>query len=500
MMRAVHDKYAVALLMVLFWAGALWQADLPGLYMDGINPDYLAARFFNRALPNAVWILPAKGPILLGSLYHGVQNYYVDLPVFWLLGISLLSIRIAQSLFGAAIVLLLYFLAVRVTQNRLVALLAAALLATDIAFLASFRTQFYIVLGGEAWLFASLLALWSRHRAGPLLSGLFFGLALYGYFVLAFFLPAMIVLVLAQPRRPVRLWAGGVALGLLPYVLGYVFLFRAIGGVSSGMRDLTSRFSGAAPLSAPESLWERIEGAFALTRLAITNGGNEAMIFSEALGSPWGELKFALFAGILVLALLRLRWTPPHRLIVLLPVSYLICATLLGSRLWVHHYSVLVPLGYLLLAVTVGDLARDRRFLAVSAMAALALLAVNVGQSVGFHRELAETGGVRKQSDALTRLAQNARERPPTLYVFPEWGFFMSFALLTENRVRYVLDPAEITREACACDQVALAYWNDADTAGYRSLLEAKNLRNIETTAYAQRDGRPAFHLMTGTF
>ena len=75
---------------------------------------------------------------------------------FIFFGINIVSVRLAQALFGAFIVFLLYVALIRMQISRIIALVMSIGLATDIAFLASFRTQFYIILGGEAWLFCSL--------------------------------------------------------------------------------------------------------------------------------------------------------------------------------------------------------------------------------------------------------------------------------------------------------------------------------------------------------
>jgi hypothetical protein len=196
-----NDLIIVLVLTLIFWLGVLRQIDLPGLYMDAVNPDYLAAHVLNPGLDNPRWLIPTISFPILGNLYHGVQNFYVDLVTFSVLGISVASIRISQALFGAAIVMLLYLLTVLATRNRLAAFLGAALLATDIAFIASFRTQFYIILGGEMWLFASLVALWHGGRKGFFLSGVCYGISIYGYFVLGFFAPAMALLVMSRPEK-----------------------------------------------------------------------------------------------------------------------------------------------------------------------------------------------------------------------------------------------------------------------------------------------------------
>ena len=62
--------------------GAIWlvvatqQIDLPGVYMDAVDPDYLVVRLLNRhAQPITAWLLGGnylhgKVPVLI-TFYHG---------------------------------------------------------------------------------------------------------------------------------------------------------------------------------------------------------------------------------------------------------------------------------------------------------------------------------------------------------------------------------------------------------------------------------------------
>ena len=80
-----------------------------------------------------------------------------------------------------------------------------------------------------------------RPRLRLVLSGALFGIATFGYFVIGFFLPAMIWLALrrdpADEARPTRrwrapaLWLGGVVVGELPFIVGIVLLAAAVGGL-----------------------------------------------------------------------------------------------------------------------------------------------------------------------------------------------------------------------------------------------------------------------------
>jgi len=61
-------------------AVALQQITLPGVYMDAVNPDYMAVSVLNRhGEPITAWLLPGnylaqRYPVLI-SFYHGSQQF-----------------------------------------------------------------------------------------------------------------------------------------------------------------------------------------------------------------------------------------------------------------------------------------------------------------------------------------------------------------------------------------------------------------------------------------
>ena len=46
------------ILQLVYWIGILHAVELPGLYMDAVNPEYLAARTLNPEIKNPVFALP----------------------------------------------------------------------------------------------------------------------------------------------------------------------------------------------------------------------------------------------------------------------------------------------------------------------------------------------------------------------------------------------------------------------------------------------------------
>ena len=523
---------AVLLLLLLFGLSTMRHAQLPGLYMDGINPDYMAAQTLDGRIQNPVWRMPGPTVPILGNLYHGVQNYYVGLAVFPVLGTNVVSARIAQSLFGALIVLLVYALVRRATASPWIALAAGAGLATDIAFVASFRTQNYIILGGQAWLLASLLLLLHsdqpsrRGRALLIASGVCFGLAAYGYFVQLFFAPAVLALLLCWRRNdPVRTqlswWGAGFVLGMSPYVLGYAWAIGTLGGFTPFFEWLPTALAGLDPLAENRGYFAGLFTALTHARGALLNSGNELMLLGQA--RPTDGILVWLLVNLVALAAcalaLALRWRSGlsgrqgYLWLAAMPVCYILVAAILGSRLWLHHFSVLVAFAYIVLALALHEihlLAQNRfatrRAVAVAKPMCFALLAsvmliANISEQNKFFERLVETGGVGYASNASTALAESALgERDQAVYLFPEWGFFMPFAFLTGNQVHYELEVSEaaLRKHVGQRHQVRLAFWHARDADRYRDSLSALGVRDLRLYTFARRDGAPALYLWAG--
>ena len=533
------DVAAALFIQFVFWIGIMRYIELPGLHHDAINPDYIAAHTINPQLTNPGGALYTAWFPLLGNLYHGVQNYYFELPVFWFFGLNIVSARIGQALFGAVIVLLVYVVSVRSTGNRLISFIAAAGLASDIAFLASFRTQFYIILSGEVWLFAALCFLPFRSipqktfRLNCILSGVCCGLAAYGFFVFLFFLPGFLWLILCHrdidKRLAVKYRMIGIVVGLFPYALGYVSLFVIFGGIKPGFAWLNQTFFTMRILESTLPLWGRFANAFDLVNQALNNIGNVAMIFSETKAfDDLVQIGFAVKAKIIfmysalmlgiVFALMyyKKRESDAHavgRQMVALPLSYFFFAALLGTRLWVHHFSVFVPLFYLVCAIVANEVYQLAKPRLASVMAVQneipisiivsILLFFNLQQQQVFFENLDKTGGGGKATNALSRLAEEAfTAQGKEVYFFPEWGFFPSFNLLTGNRVAYAVEfePINIQKFAQSGRDIRVPFWKEIDKDKYLSILKHEGIDNVSMRTFYRRDGEPAFYMISASY
>ena len=515
------------LLVVAVYAVAVAQnITLPGVYMDAVNPDYLAVRLLHRHTePITAWLLPGnylggRAPVLI-SFYHGAQQTWLGLPGFFLFGTTVAGLRITHALFGLGVLAALYAVLTRAALKPWQAALACAALAVDPSFTYAFRTQSYITVAPMAWLLLSLYcvqraALPEARRARWLAgSGVLYGLAVVGYFVYAFFLPAVLLALRwwAPPGGRARggglAWLAGAAVGGAFYPIGYALVAHQMGGIAEGWAYFQQTQRALNAFSEQPALAARLTHVTATIASAFENSFHHALIFGTHGTVPGGSFKMALLLALPGLAWLRAEWrrdaTPALRTFVALAVSYVAVATLFGTRLSGHHYMVLVPVAYGALALGLASLASAPRAwqsaAATFALPVAVLVALNAGGQVREARELAATGGTGNYSDAINRLAADldAMPRRPFVY-FPDWGLSMPVAFLTGGRVG--MDSLEnfAAGRKMLCDGRDVAV---AIITGDRAARVAQWQRGLGWEApaavvpYAQRDGRELFVLAT---
>jgi len=378
-----------------------------------------------------------------------------------------------------------------------------------------------------------LLMLIPRDRATPgagrlIASGFFAGLGVYAYFVHAFFVPAILGMVLLTTEkgrrgRAVACCCAGIVLGMIPYIAGFSAMAAAVGGVEPWLEQMRSTVSAIAPFSSKLSIPDSYAHAAEMARIAITNSANESMIFHRlATSGTWLSVKYALVLGAIAVALLfgvvfHRSLGAPQRTIVLaallLPLSYFLFTGLLGKRLWAHHFSVMIPLMYLLwsaaafavfsmiprLAAFPGRLAWTRTVQSMTGIAVVALVAANLAQQERFFAELNRTGGTDNMSDALNRFSLEANSEPAsTVYFFPEWGFSMPFSLLTGNRLsmRTALDAPAVEDARRRFTKLQLAVWTEEQANRYAERLRELGIRDVTRRVVPRRSGEPGLYVL----
>ena len=449
---------------------ALWHLTSPGLYMDSVNPDYLGSWLARGSQKIPAWLYPDnlgfaqyKYP-LLNSLYGGNLPAYLALVFFQIAGYGLEQLRLFHALLGAVALMSVYWGARQWTSSTALVAAVCVLLAVEPNFVFAWRTQYYLQLVPEIFLFAGLGQL-GRHyatvRAGEvannllLWAGICLGFAAYCYFIFAFYAFAVSVVYLWTVRReaPFRMMVQSIVMGglvgWLTYVYahdvmmknaglhGYVEMLKGLqstyGVVNPDQGGLAGRVALVAQrigyLFGAKSMQREIFGDWATPHLTslvhpfILLSGAGFTVFRLLRRSPdaGGSRQVEGRAGELVFA----------RLALAIVLAHMVLGFIVGKALSLQHYVPLVPVFYAMLVPGFGwswqQFASQSKVWYRAMMGALLVaIAVNVSLTSAFAIRIANYENTGWYTDAINVLAANLQhEGPDTVLLFPQWGYWM---------------------------------------------------------------------------
>ena len=503
--------------LLLMADGTLTEIELPGLYMDAINPDYAIVRLLHPELHPVVWSPPGnlyldKFPILF-QIYAGSLSYWFGLPFYATLGTNIVGIRITHGAFALALLLSLWLFLKAWGVRPWVATGVCCALAIDPAFLGLFRTQFYILalLGSLVFLSLTLMAGSHRSRWRVLFSGFFAGLAAYGYFVYGFYAIALGIILLVHrkvdaPIRIVRVWLAGALIGFLPAIFGYILYVSAFGSLSAALESVPTQIDTLQVMHSSLGLLSRITYIIECFELVIFGGGVRAMIFGEGSWDPYVAAKVVtlIFLPGVVFSVSEILGKPSAGLrvtafLLIVPFFY---GAVFGDRLWAHHFSIVLPLLYAGAAFALEQilsvaLPNFRLWppvrLATVGMALIALILSNSLNAAEAARMLKSTGGIGLASDAINRFSEaSMANRDDTDYFFPDWGLLMPFAMLTGGAIPYHDDfnPKIVASVLCNGRDVVVATIGEGGDRRLERLARSVPLHS-QISTFNQRDGTP---------
>ncbi len=395
----LHAAFALSAILLRFALAVAWHIELPGLYMDAVNPDYMVVDLLNGVSDRSpIWYLPGnlvRGRIpLLTAFYHGTMNMWLALPFVAMFGPGVAPLRTAQAVSGAAILVAMFYLLLRARrrdQSLWLAAFPVAALALDPAFVYSFRNA---ALHQPQDLAALLLAAWLaaerglrpdpiRSATGPgysriwlVVAGACYGLKpvrlfpIYGFFAQPALLLAIVLACRESPAAPrlplmrVLFWLGaGLFIGVSPY----------LEWLPSNRRRSEWRWRFPRlffPVPTPHSTrllhicrWASVPGISVkvLSGACSATTGSILWMFAARVGvEPGTPLKLALllFAPLLLWIACEVRGIHSWRLRLSLGMfaMYPLVALVFGDRLAGHHFIPLLPVAYLMLGIALIEL------------------------------------------------------------------------------------------------------------------------------------------------
>lgn len=437
--------FAATALLIVAWVMGFAGRDLdrPGVYYDEAIQAVPAAEFL-RDEGRLVDIPGATHTRLFGGWFPLMTQPYMSalkshllIPVFAAAGADPETLRTTTLAWGC-VGLLLCMLWMRAVWGTATALLAGVLLAVDPSFLFVARHDWgsvslaLVLRGGGAWLLATG---WPGKPTRLLLGGLLLGLGVTNKIdALAFLGGAGLALIVAAPgwiaaalrehRRALGLAAGGALLGALPILLTVPTVLRAARGMA------TSAAGRGGDFGEKLDTWAWLFDGSYFHRLMQAGGRFDAMgTVPEAATGAFGVVLLLAMAFLLVRAG-RERETRAHDLFLALATVFTIAALLLVPRAArIHHVMNVLPLPQVLVAsAAVGLWRRGGLARGAAGVALAAALVGQVGVGVQTLRDIDESGGRGRWSNALARFAAELPDDARVVSI--DWGFHAPLLLL----------------------------------------------------------------------
>ena len=340
---AIPDKYVF---------DEVYHAYTAGQYVAG-NAD---AYVWNTTAPREgvayMWNHPPLGVLLIttGILTWGDDSFG------W---------RFTPVLFGAAGIVLAYFLALRVTRDRFVALLTAGLLLAEGLYFAQARIAMLDVFGT----FFAMAALFSLHgfltdglERAPwaiVRTGLWLGLAIATKWNAAYLAVCCGLVILAKVARRPRLWPWvAVGLGLVPFLvyLGAYVPFFLVGHTASEWVEVQkqiyfyhTRLEATHPWSSRWWQWPLALRPVWYWTAALPDGRVANGFAAQNIALTWSFLPAVIW--------LAYRWRRSHAALTVLLIGFFgqwLPWALVPRIAFTYHFLPAVPFGVLSVAVAVA--------------------------------------------------------------------------------------------------------------------------------------------------
>lgn len=504
----------------------------PGLYMDSVNPDYLAAYMVN-ANNISKWSYPdnyldflltgnPQGLTLLNSLYGAATPAYIGLIIFKIMGFNIFTIRFVHVLYGYAIVFIMWKIIKKITnENDKLSFLFTVIFALDATFMFSSRTQFYLQLFPLITFLPAVYLLAIELQSIELgrvvnwkkifISNILVGLSATGYFIFAIYYGGIFIYfvfkMLTKKINIIKL-IKNVA---IPFIIGYlpflyahlsIFLYSGFDGYIKQLKNLDSTYGISDSQSA-----HVIDTLIRFTDFA---GGNWLIKYITGIGI--GTIYAKVFIISFILGVIHfiykviknkkdLVYDIKYYYLIILYLCFgfhLAAGFVIGGALSYQHYIMLLPIMYVTIFCNILFVIKEaglyklfegreiiKRVL-TAALVIIAMLNVNLG-----YIAINKTGGIGYYSDVINRIGGYACNfEDDSLLITPQWGYWMGISLLTggEQEIWISTENERIIEQLNTRDDVNSCYILVDDKTDREIIKEV-----CDKTAFNNMDSQTSF-------
>ena len=468
----------IKFVLLIFGVISLIYLEIPGLYLDAVNPDYFGLHVLHSenvpqwAYSDNVIATFLEGNTeyshfpILNSLYGTCFEAYFMMIWAIFFGYGVYAIRTLHILYVLILILGVYFLLKYLFENQKInATIATFLLAMEPSLVFSERTQFYIQLFPHIFfLFGLLLIIKSittdeNKKRNGICGAILLGLSASSYFIFVFYFIAAffscIIIKILQKEKWFKQsinWIIGFFIGFLPYIYAHIsiILTQGIGGWIIALKGLDAYgLSDGAQASLIErfqhicKMFGNIAGGASI--IQIMTGGDIGYTYGKIFALVY---MCAVVASIYVLIKKRKEIASSKTLMALIILDnillwHCLLSLIIGNALGYQHFIMLLPIMYLTIVIVTKELCRlwisinrkGQGIRIIMSFSTLCLIVISAERLWEGYSLIEKTNGYTYYSEAINDLAYylDGVVTDSDVIVSPQWGYWMQIACVTQG-------------------------------------------------------------------
>lgn len=484
MKKNMNRIWSIWFVLILYGLISIIDIQYPGLYMDSVNPDYIALHINNLTSVPA-WIYPDNiiETLITGESYHyPILNslYGINIPAYIFLvfgkvfGYSLYSLRILHNIYGIIILYLFYRLVLNLTENnKNISLLSTILFGFNTTIVLIWRTQFYLQLFPLITFIPALIISFNEIKnivnsksysiKKIFIANILFGISAAEYFVFAIYYISILILFF---------WVyleGKIKLNnifknnIIPFILGYMpFIYAHISiilniGINGWMNNLNAMKSA---YNIGENQENRFFYVIQMLKKILSGNNISYTIFGENIYQFTATLYFILFLisflGIAIYILYYKKKNEDiYKLVCLefICVLHFILGIVIGDSLGYQHYIMLFPIIFCIIISFIKiliDKWTGKVLNKLIYMFCIFLIFTNSYGVLKQYKLLNDIKGINFYSNNINIVGEYINTLPNnSVIICPQWGYWMGISIITagEKEIWNDMDVNEIVRK-----------------------------------------------------
>lgn len=470
-----NQRLKMGIVIAIFCVMSLVNLDVPGLYLDAVNPDYFGLHILHSDnVPSWTYSDNVIASFLegvseyshfptLNSLYGTCYEAYITMVWGAIFGYDVFSLRVLHVSYFVLLLLGVYFLLSHIFEKKNdIAIIITFLISVDPSLIFCSRTQFYIQLFPHIFFFFGLLLVIKSVfcdegiRKKCFWGAFLLGISASSYFVFAlYFIAVFCVYVYLSIRKKtssikeVVILVCGYLGGFFVYIYGHlsIVLTQGVSGWINAIKGLdTYGISDGAKATLGERFLHIID------RLTCISGGADIIqiITGFRMGNLYGKLFAVFFLISVVLSvglLIRKRQDIANskKLLTLLFLIvaflvHLVFALLLGNALGYQHFTMLLPIMYIVMGISycelMGKWVKRKHVLKIGENIILILLILFLSAKTYMGYDMInQTGGIGYYSKAINNISYylDSISTEEDTIISPQWGYWMQIACITNG-------------------------------------------------------------------